>query len=184
MKLLTCVLFFLISTVNLSFADMNIKNAYQFSFTRIDGKPLNLIDFQGKVILIVNTASNCGLSSQYIALENLYQQYKDRGLVVIAVPSSDFGGQELKTEKEVKSFVDEKFKITFPITTISKVKGKGAVGFYKWANEKAGILGSPKWNFHKYLIDRNGNFAGWFASTTKPESKKLVNAIEELLNQN
>lgn len=182
MKTLLCTLSFLVSMFcNICFADMNVKNAYQFFFTQVNGKPLNLIDLKGKVILVVNTASKCGLAPQYVGLENLYQKYKDRGFIIIAVPSNDFGGQELENDKEVKNFLDKKFKITFPITTINKVKGKEACDFYKWANEKAGFFGSPKWNFHKYLIDKNGNFIAWYASTTKPSSKKIQKKIEEIL---
>ena len=162
-------------------ANMTTKNAYYFSFEGIDGKKINLSDFKGKVILIVNTASKCGLTPQYQGLQELHNKYKDKGLVIIGVPSADFANQEFSQLSQVKEFTDKEFHITFPLTTIAKVKGSDADPFYLWANNQAGFLGSPKWNFHKYLIDKNGNFAGWFSSTTKPQSKEIINKIEELL---
>lgn len=162
-------------------ANMTIKNAHQFSFDNMDGNKINLSDLKNKVVLVVNTASKCGLTPQYKSLQNLHEIYEDKGLVVIGVPSGDFANQEFINISEVKEFTDKKFNITFPLTNISKVKGSEAHPFYLWANNKAGFLGSPKWNFHKYLIDKNGNFAAWFSSTTKPDSQKIINKIEELL---
>lgn len=161
--------------------DMTVSNAHQFSFTSIDGKKINLSDFQGKVILVVNTASKCGFTPQYKGLQTLYEKYKDKGLVVIAVPSSDFANQEFSQISQVKEFTKKEFHITFPLTTIAKVKGNKSHPFYLWANNQAGFIGSPKWNFHKYLIDKNGNLASWFSSPTKPQSPKIINKIEELL---
>lgn len=175
-------LFFLLKFNSFSFAsDMTISNAHQFSFALIDGKSINLSDLKGKVILIVNTASKCGFTNQYHDLQALHKKYKDKGLFIIGVPSRDFANQEFSQLSQVKKFTDQKFHITFPLTTISKVKGKDAHPFYLWANEKSGFIGSPKWNFHKYLIDKNGNFSAWFSSTTKPTSQKVVTKIEELL---
>jgi glutathione peroxidase len=162
-------------------ANMTISNAHQFSFTSIDGQSINLSDFKGKVILVVNTASKCGFTPQYEGLQKLYEKYNNRGLVVIGVPSADFANQEFSQISEVKEFTNKEFEITFPLTEIEKVKRKEAHPFYLWANNKAGFIGSPKWNFHKYLIDKNGNFAAWFSSPTKPGSQKIINKIEELL---
>ena len=161
--------------------DNNMDNAYQFSFVSIDGKEINLSDFKDKVILIVNTASQCGFTPQYAGLQNLYQKYKDKGLVIIGVPSSDFANQEFDNNEDIKKFTNKEFNITFPLATVTKVKGKDAHPFYKWASKQSGILGSPKWNFHKYIIDKEGNFATWFASTTKPEANKIVKKIDSLL---
>lgn len=162
-------------------ANMTIRNAHQFSFDGMDGNKINLSDLKKKVVLIVNTASKCGLTPQYQGLQNLYEKYQDQGLVVIGVPSADFANQEFGQIEQVKEFTNEKFSVTFPLTFISKVKGNNAHPFYLWANNKSGFLGSPKWNFHKYLIDKDGNLATWFASTTKPESEEIINKIEELL---
>jgi glutathione peroxidase len=166
---------------NKALAEITAKNAYQFSFTAIDGKKINLSDFQGKLILVVNTASKCGFTPQYKGLENLYKKYKSRGLVIIGVPSNDFGGQEFGQAKQVQDFTQKEFHVTFPLTSISKVKGDDAHPFYLWANNEAGFLSSPKWNFHKYLIDKNGNFVAWFSSVTEPESKEIIQAIEKNL---
>lgn len=163
---------------------MSKANAYQFSFTSSDGSAIPLANFRGKVLLIVNTASHCGLTPQYKELQALSETYKDKGLVVLGVPSSDFGGQEFDTEKEVENFTEKNYAITFPLTTISHVKGGNAHPFYQWANQQAGLLGSPKWNFHKYLIDQNGDFAGWFASTTAPTAKSVTAKIDALLSEN
>lgn len=173
--------FFLTNFNSFSFANMTIQNAHQFSFDLMDDNKINLLDLKGKVILIVNTASKCGLTPQYQGLQELYEKYKDQGLVIIGVPSADFANQEFSQEQKIKEFTDKNFQITFPLTALNSVKGANAHPFYSWANGQSGLFGSPKWNFHKYLIDKNGNFAGWFASTTKPKSPKIINKIEELL---
>lgn len=184
MKIYKIIILLFILTLNShsqSMANMTIQNSHQFSFNNIDGNQINLSDLKDKVVLIVNTASKCGFTPQYKGLQELYEKYKDRGLVIIGVPSADFANQEFSQISQVKEFVDEKFQITFPITSITKVKGNDAHPFYLWANKKAGFIGSPQWNFHKYLIDKNGNFAAWFSSATKPGSQKIINKIEELL---
>ncbi|MGN7438740.1 MAG: glutathione peroxidase [Alcanivorax sp.] len=156
-------------------------NAYQFSFKSIDGNPLPLSDFSGKVVLIVNTASKCGFTGQYKELQNLYETYKDKGLVILGVPSGDFAGQEFAEEESVKQFTDEKFHITFPLTEITHVKGGNAHPFYAWAKKQGGFLSGPKWNFHKYLIDRNGNFVTGFGTRTSPTHDNITTAIEVAL---
>lgn len=160
---------------------MSVANAHQFSFTTIDGDTLNLSDLKGNVIMVVNTASKCGLTPQYAALQSLYDNYKEQGFIIIGVPSDNFGGQEFKDESDVKTFTNKEFSITFPLTSLNHVIGKEAHPFYQWANEKAGFLGSPKWNFHKYLIGKNGEFLTWFSSTTTPKSDKIITAIESAL---
>ena len=156
-------------------------NAYQFYFKSLDGKDLNLADYKGKTLLIVNTASQCGLTPQYQELEDLYQKYKDKGLEIIAVPSNNFGKQEPGNATDIQEFIARNFKISFLVTEKNQVIGNNAHPFYKWAATHAGFLGTPKWNFHKYLIDKNGNFTAWYASTTKPSSKKINKKIEEIL---
>jgi len=164
-----------------SLANISSKNAYQFSFSGIDGKKIDLSQYRGKLILVVNTASKCGLTPQYKGLQSLYEKYKSRGLVIIGVPSNDFGSQEFGELQKVKDFTQKEFHVTFPLTEIAKVKGKNAHPFYVWANNEAGFLASPKWNFHKYLIDKNGNFITWFSSATEPQSKEVILAIEKNL---
>lgn len=160
---------------------MSIPNAYFFEFDGMNGETIKLGDFTGKVILVVNTASQCGFTPQYGELEILYEKYKDKGFLVIGVPSNNFGNQEFATEKEVKTFTHTKYAITFPLTAITNVKGENAHPFYQWAKNQVGFIGSPKWNFHKYLIDKNGHLVEWFSSKTSPTSKKITAAVEKAL---
>ena len=180
-NLLYPIFFFLLYVNNYAFGYFSEKNAYQFHLEKQNGEKINFSDYKGKVILVVNTASKCGFTPQFVSLEKLYNKYKERGFEIIAVPSGDFGNQEFESNQETLDFIDKNFKITFQVAKINTVTGKNACDFYKWANEKAGFFGSPKWNFHKYLIDRDGNFAGWFSSTTEPTSSKMESRIEELL---
>ena len=155
--------------------------AHEFSFRSIDGGDLPLVNFKGKVILLVNTASMCGFTGQYKGLQELWVDYKDHGLIVLGVPSDDFGGQELDTAKDVKSFCTLNYGIDFPMTDIVLVKGPNAHPYYKWIAEEHGSLALPRWNFHKHVIDGNGRLVDWFASTTSPDSKRLRDAIETAL---
>jgi glutathione peroxidase len=157
--------------------------AYRFYFTGMDDKSVPLADFKGKVLLIVNTASACGFTPQYKELEELYNRYKDKGLVVIGVPSNSFGNQESGSNKEITCFVADHYAVTFPLMAKTDVAGATAHPFYLWAEEKAGWFGKPRWNFHKYLIGRDGEFIDWFVSTTSPLSSKVVKAIEAALKQ-
>ncbi|HEY0902229.1 MAG TPA: glutathione peroxidase [Micavibrio sp.] len=157
------------------------QTAHHFAFKTIVGAPLFLSDFKNKVVLVVNTASRCGFTPQYEGLQNLYNKYKDQGLVVLGVPSNDFGGQEPGSHKEIKEFCAMNFGITFPMTEKEIVSGKDAHPFYKWAAQqgKGNLLtGKPRWNFHKYLIAADGKLAGSFAPTTKPESESFIKAVE------
>jgi len=165
---------------------MSTTNAYSFSFTGIDGKPMPLEQFRGKVLLIVNTASQCGFTPQYADLEKLYETYKDKGLVVIGVPSDDFGGQEPGTETQIKQFTESKFHITFPLAAKANVVGDKRHPFYAWAaaQNKGGVLGTvPRWNFHKYLVGRDGQLVDSFVSPTKPMSSAVTSEIETVLGQ-
>lgn len=160
-----------------------VTSAWEFSFTDIAGQEMRLRDYQGKVLLIVNTASRCGFTPQYDALQDLWARYKDQGLVVIGVPSDDFGGQELSSEAEVKEFCEVNFNIDFPLTEITTVKGSSAHPFYHWAGQQMGMMARPKWNFHKYLVGRDGQIADWFSSMTSPSSAKISSAVETALAQ-
>jgi glutathione peroxidase len=155
--------------------------AHDFSFISIDGGDLPLADYKGKVVLLVNTASMCGFTSQYEGLQSLWSDYRDRGLVVLGVPSDDFGGQELDTNKQVKAFCTLNYGIDFPMTDIAVVAGPNAHPYYKWIADVHGSLAIPRWNFHKHVIDADGNLVDWFASTTSPHSNRMREAIETAL---
>lgn len=157
------------------------ENAYAFSFQSINGSSLPLANFKGKILLVVNTASKCGFTKQYDSLEKLYLKYKDQGLVILGVPSNDFGSQEPFDEKEIKNFCQVNFGVTFPLTKKEIVSGDEAHPFYLWAKKELGLIAAPKWNFHKYLINREGKLVNYFFSFTKPDSNKVVKSIEELL---
>jgi len=152
-----------------------------FNFTSIEGQPLSLSEYRGKAVLVVNTASRCGFTPQYAGLQSLWEKYRDRGLVVLGVPSNDFGGQEPGSEAEIKSFCEVNFDIDFPMTAKEVVSGNGAHPFYKWAGEELGALSVPRWNFHKILLDTEGKAVDWFAPTTAPDADKLTAAIEKVL---
>ncbi len=157
------------------------KTAYDFAFTAIDGTALPLNRFQGRPILVVNTASFCGFTQQYEGLQALHERYGDRGLVVIGVPSNDFGGQEPKAEEDIKAFCQGAFGVTFALTEKLKVRGREAHPFYRWARQSAGVRNAPRWNFHKYLIGRDGQIKGAYGSTARPLSGRVVSAIEAAL---
>lgn len=159
-------------------------NAYQFEFTSIDGKPMPLRDFEGKTLLVVNTASQCGFTKQYKDLQALYEMYKNRGLVVIGVPCNDFGNQEPGDEGVIKDFTTNKFGVTFPMTQKYSVKGSDAHPFFTWASaQKKGafLQSSPKWNFHKFLVGPDGDLKKSFGSQVSPSSNKMRTEIEKLL---
>lgn len=152
-----------------------------FDFVAIDGKPMPLGDFRDKVLLVVNTASFCGYTRQYQGLQALHERYASRGLVVIGVPSNDFGGQEPKGNGEIAAFCQGAFNVTFPLAEKQVVKGTTAHPFYLWARQTLGDVSVPRWNFHKYLVDRNGRLVGAYPSAVEPLSTNLVGAIEATL---
>ena len=156
-------------------------SAYDYSFQTIDGAPLPLTNFRDKVVLVVNTASKCGLTPQYDGLEKLYSDYKDKGVVVLGVPCNQFMGQEPGTEAEIKDFCETRFNIDFPLTSKVDVKGDGAHPFYKWAQQALGEPAVPVWNFHKILIGKNGEALQAFGPRTEPQDPSLVAAIEKAL---
>lgn len=157
--------------------DMMNKDLYQFSFQNIDGGPLPLTEYKGKVLLIVNTASRCGFTKQYEGLQDLFEKYSAQGLVVLGVPSNDFMGQEPGSNAEIKEFCETTFGITFPMAEKVSVKGRNAHPFYLWVSQLEGG-DTPGWNFHKFLFDRNGKLLGSFGSSTAPDSNKINDAIE------
>jgi glutathione peroxidase len=153
-------------------------NAFDFEFNTIDGKPMPLSAFKGKALLIVNTASFCGFTQQYAGLQKLHETYEAKGFAVIGVPSNDFGGQEPGKAGDIKQFCETNFGITFPMTDKYAVKGEAAHPFYKWAVATLGPDAAPGWNFHKYLIGRDGRMVQSFFSGAAPDSKDVIAAVE------
>ena len=158
-----------------------MSNAYDFSFTSIDGAPLPLASFKGKPVLVVNTASRCGLTPQYEGLEKLYRDYRDQGLVVLGVPCNQFAGQEPGTETEIQAFCQTKFDVDFPMTSKVDVKDGGRHPFYAWAEEKLGTPAVPVWNFHKILIGKDGEVVGAFGPRTDPLDATITEAVQKAL---
>ena len=159
------------------------ENAYSYSFKDINEEDvINLSDYKGKTLVVVNTASLCGFTYQYDGLQKLYDDYKDQGLVVLGVPSNDFGNQESGTNSEVKEFCESTFSITFPLTEKNVVKGKDAHPFFKWPKKELGFIGGvPRWNFHKIIIGKDGNAIAGYTALTSPSSKKFISEIEKAL---
>lgn len=159
-----------------------MNNAYDYSFyTLIGHKPLPLATYLGKVLLIVNVASKCGFTPQYKSLEELYKKYKERGFEILGVPSNDFGNQEPGNAEEIANFCQVNYGISFPMAAKEVVSGKNAHPFYLWAKQQLGFGTAPKWNFHKYLINRNGELIDYYYSTTSPLAPRFVKALEKAL---
>ena len=158
-----------------------MTTAYDFSFKSIDGSALPLTNFKGKALLVVNVASQCGLTPQYSGLEALWTANRDKGLVILGVPANDFGAQEPGTEKEIKTFCETRFAVDFPMTAKEHVIGAEAHPLYKWVASELGDAAAPKWNFHKYLFNKDGSIAGTFGSRTTPDAPELGAAIDEAL---
>jgi glutathione peroxidase len=156
-------------------------SAYDYSFTSIDGEPLPLSTFKGKPVLVVNTASKCGLTPQYEGLEKLYRDYRDQGLVVLGVPCNQFAGQEPGTEAEIKDFCQLKFDVDFPMTAKVDVKDAARHPFYAWAEEKLGTPAVPVWNFHKILVGKDGEAVAAFGPRTDPLDAEITGAVEKAL---
>jgi len=158
--------------------DSSRETAHSFDFMSIEGQPLSMERFSGKAVLLVNTASRCGFTRQYDNLQAVWERYRDRGLVVLGVPSNDFGNQEPGTETEIKQFCGVNFNVDFPLTSKVHVKGDDAHPFYRWANDELGSAAQPRWNFHKYLISPDGQLVDWFSTPTSPTSQRVLRAIE------
>lgn len=158
-----------------------MTTAHDFTFKSIDGTPLPLSSFKGKAVLVVNVASQCGLTPQYSGLEQLWKDKKDKGLIVLGVPANDFGAQEPGTEKEIKTFCETRFNVDFPMTAKEHVIGSEAHALYKWIAGELGEDAAPKWNFHKYLINKDGTLAGTFGSRTEPGDAAMAAEIDKAL---
>ena len=157
------------------------KVFYDFSIESIDGETINLSEYKNKVVLLVNTASYCGFTKQYDDMQELWEKYRDRGLIVLGVPSNSFN-QEKTKNNEVKEFCEVNFNINFPLTEITDVKGDNSHEIYKWAKENYGKSAVPKWNFYKILINKEGKIEDTYASLTNPTSKKIIKKVESLLD--
>ena len=156
--------------------------AYDYSFTDLDGNQLSLANYKGKVIVVVNVASQCGFTSQYEDMQKIWENYQAKGVIMLGIPSNDFGQQEPGSNKEIKNFCESKFGITFPMTEKVSVKGPKAHPFYVWAKENHGKSAIPKWNFHKIIIDKSGKVFETFSSMTNPSSKKFQKVLKDLIN--
>jgi glutathione peroxidase len=158
------------------------KTLYDFSFKSIDGGELPMSKFEGKAVLVVNVASQCGLTPQYSGLEALWKEKRDKGLVILGVPANDFGAQEPGSENEIKTFCETRFAVDFPMTAKEHVIGGEAHPLYKWVASELGEGAAPKWNFHKYLFNKDGTIAGTFGSRTEPNDAEMNKAIDEALS--
>ena len=156
------------------------KIFYDFKIESISGEVIDFKDYKNKVVLLVNTASYCGFTKQYDELQELWDLYKTKGLIVLGVPSNSFN-QEKTNNTEIKEFCEVNFNINFPLTTITEVKGANVHELFKWAKDNHGKSAIPKWNFHKLLINKNGKIDDTFTSFTRPMSKKITNKMEGLL---
>ena len=156
------------------------KVFYDFKIESISGEVIDFNNYRNKVFLIVNTASYCGFTKQYDELQELWDRYKSKGLIVLGVPSNSFN-QEKKNNSDIKEFCEVNFNIDFPLSTITDVKGDDAHEIFKWAKDNHGKSAIPKWNFHKILINKEGKIEETFASFTKPLSKKIIKKLEEIL---
>jgi glutathione peroxidase len=156
-------------------------NLYDFTLNDIDGKPVNLSHYRGKVLLLVNTASFCGNTPQYAELQAMYEQYHDKGFEILAFPANNFGKQEPGSNEEIKSFCFTKYSLTFPLFSKISVKGSDKHPLYQYLTEQSPYPGEVEWNFQKYLVDRSGNIVGRFAHRMKPTSPEMVKEVERVL---
>lgn len=156
---------------------------YDFTMKSIDGKDVSLSDYKGKVLLVVNVASECGYTPQYVGLQDLYAKYKDRGLVVLGFPANNFGSQEPGSNEEIKTFCSTKYSVTFPMFSKISVLGDDMHPLYKFLTRGTGStpVGDVKWNFEKFLIDKNGSPIKRYRHKLQPESEEIVHDIEEAL---
>jgi len=179
------VIFFLFLLSASLFGD-NMNTIYDFTVEDIDGNPVSLGDYEGKVVLVVNTASKCGFTPQYEGLQKLYETYQDRGFVILGFPSNNFMGQEPGSEEEIKQFCSLNYNVSFPMFAKISVKGKNIHPLYDYLTSKRTnpeFAGKITWNFNKFLIDREGNIINRFASKIKPEDPDIVDALKAALGE-
>jgi glutathione peroxidase len=180
-KSLVC---FVVLCVAIAFATG--KSVYDYTLNSIDGQPAPLSGYKGKVLMVVNVASRCGYTPQYSVLESVYEKYKDRGFVIIGVPANNFGAQEPGTNAEIKTFCTRKYNVQFPMMSKVSVKGSDTTPLYQYLTDSSlnpTTGGEIKWNFTKFLVDRNGNIAGRFEPEVTPDSPQVIAAIEKALGK-
>ena len=156
------------------------ESFHDFEISSISGDNIKLSEYKNKVVLLVNTASQCGFTPQYAGLQKIYDRYKEDDFIVLGVPSNDFN-QELSKESDVKKFCEIRFGVNFPMTSIQKIRGETAHPLYKWIAGNVSVIGQPRWNFHKFLIGKDGKIINWFSSMTSPTSEGFINQVEEAL---
>lgn len=162
-------------------AEKKAGPALSYTMKDIDGKPVDLSRYQGKVVMIVNVASRCGLTKQYTNLEKLYGQYKDKGFVVLGFPANEFGAQEPGTNEEIKTFCTSKYNVSFPMFSKVVVKGEGQAPLYKYLTTSSQPAGDIEWNFAKFLINKNGEIVARFKPQAEPTAPEVIAAIEKEL---
>src|SRR5688572_25710757 len=158
---------------------MAASSVHEFSLTTIDGKPAPLSAYKGKAVLLVNVASKCGYTKQYTGLQSLHEKYKDKGLVIVGVPANNFGGQEPGTNEEIATFCSRNYNVTFPMMSKVSVKGDDMIPLYGYLTQNTG--GDVKWNFTKFLVDKDGKIVNRFESKVTPESPEMAAAVEKAL---
>jgi glutathione peroxidase len=166
--------------------ETNMKSIYDFRVADIDGNDVNLADYKGRVLLVVNVASKCGFTPQYKGLQKIYGDYRDRGFEILAFPSNDFMGQEPGTNEQIKTFCQLNYNVGFPMFSKISVKGKSIHPLYSYLTDKSTnpkFAGAITWNFNKFLIDRKGNIVNRFDSRTDPQSQEVIKAIEQALEE-
>ncbi len=156
-------------------------SAHDFEFRSIEGEPLPLKRFAGHPVLVVNTASECGYTPQYAGLQSLWRDYQKAGLVVLGVPSNDFGDQEPGSEAQIRQFCQQNYGVDFPMTSKVSVLGGSAHPFYRWIESEFGEAAAPRWNFHKYLIGPDGSLVGMWPSDVEPRTEAIEDAIKALV---
>src|SRR5580704_16341305 len=178
-------MFLVLATLLLAATAFAASSVYDFTLDSIDGKPAPLANYKGKILLLVNVASRCGFTPQYTALEATYEKYKDQGFVILGFPANNFGGQEPGTNEEIQKFCTGKYNVTFPVYGKVSVKGDDQTPLYSYLTTDANpsLTGDIKWNFTKFLVDRNGNVVQRFEPATKPDSPEVISAIEKTLKQ-
>lgn len=180
----TTFLIILFSAISMSTTTTTVDSVYEFKPTNINGKETSLSEFKGKVLLIVNTASECGFTPQYEGLQALYEKYSDQGFAVLGFPANNFGGQEPGTDEEIKKFCKANYGVSFPMFSKVSVKGEDQHPLFKYLTsaDNPDFTGEIKWNFEKFLIGKNGKLLHRFRSKVKPQSDEISRAIQEALN--
>ena len=180
-KIFIIIILLMFTFMNKTFSNYE-KIFFDLSIKSLEGTNIELSEYKNNAVLLVNVASNCGFTKQYADLQKLWDTYKDKGLIVIGVPSNQFGSQEPGTNEEIKKFCEVNFNVNFPMTDKVEVKGENAHQIYLWAKENYGKSAVPKWNFHKILINTEGKVQNTYSSLTNPKSNKITREIEKILN--